>query len=214
MANVVETMPIDRDHITTLYYHWWLEVCKLINPSERESLRRAVCIIEAYRSDLAYLQLLNIYRKSCKSENFCRIRWEKDGLEALQRYMDQDKKRILKLAVNCPNMLICIAGVINGIRRSSNIEGAIKTILLLDVIDRSNIKFISKLETRHLRFLQKSHSVYLPLKEPEIFSVVSLVENLFKIHPAIKESIDVNYLKSNHLISRTLGLTPNYQVAV
>ncbi|PWI32979.1 hypothetical protein DI392_11730 [Vibrio albus] len=206
MADNTAPMPIDKDTVETKYYRWWLEICKLVNPNKRQSLRCAISIIEAYRCDMMYLHLWTTYRHASKQENFDRQQWTEKYINALDRYMERDKKRIHRIAAHCPNMLICIAGVINGVRRSTNINGTVRTILLLDIIDGTNIDLISELEMSHIRCVQKSHSVYLPLKEPEIYSIVSIVDNLLKLQPSLHKTIEEKYLKTSYLVARTLGV--------
>ncbi|PWI32462.1 hypothetical protein DI392_15520 [Vibrio albus] len=209
MASGKKIMPIDKNRVETKFYRWWLEICKLVGPDQRQSLRCAISIIEAYRSDMLYLHLRNAYSHAAQKEAFNRQQWEAKYINALDLYMERDKKRVHRIAVECPNMLISIAGVINGIRHSTNIRGAIKTILLLDCIDRTNINLISQVEMSHICFLQKSHSVYLPLKEPEIYSVVSVVENVLRLNPSLHKIVEDKYLKKSHLIAQTLGISIN-----
>ena len=185
MAADIEPMPIDRKTVEAKYYRWWLDVCKCLTPKKRQSLRHAISIIEAYRSDMLYQHLSATYKQAARQEGFDRQHWETQYTHALERYMEQDKTRVRRIAVQCPNILICIAGVINGIRRSTDISGAIKAILLLDIIDGTNIDLVAEIELSHIRFLQKSYSVYLPLKEPEIHSVVSIIDSLLKLQPSL-----------------------------
>lgn len=206
MMAAARLMPIDKSLVEEKYYRWWLEICKLLNPGKRQNLRCAISIIEAYRSEMLYTHLRKVYRHAATQQGFDAQQWEKKYIHALEKYMEKDKKHIHRMAVQCPNMLICIAGVINGIRRSSNIKSAIKTILLLDVIDISNIDLIADLEMSQVRCLQKSSSVYLPLKEPEIHSIVSIVENMFKVQPNLHKLIEEKYAAKRHLIAQTLGI--------
>lgn len=200
------SMPITKETIENMYYKWWLEICKSVSPEQRNRIRCAVSIIEAYRSDFMYNLMNGIHRHDVVKEGYNAKEWEFRMKSSLERAMANDKKRVAALAARCPNLLISIAGVINGVRRATDIRNAFSTILLLDVVDNTTIGMLDKIELENVRFIQQSKSIYLPLREPEVYSVIKEVEKLLATNKVLSERIDREYEKRQKLLSSVLGI--------
>ncbi|AQT27976.1 hypothetical protein pVa21_034 [Vibrio phage pVa-21] len=200
------SMPITKETIENMYYKWWLEICKSVSPEQRNRIRCAVSIIEAYRSDFMYNLMNGIHRHDVVKEGYNAKEWEFRMKASLERAMANDKKRVAALAARCPNLLISIAGVINGVRRATDIRNAFSTILLLDVVDNTTIGMLDKVELENVRFIQQSKSIYLPLREPEVYSVIKEVEKLLATNKVLSERIDREYEKRQKLLSSVLGI--------
>lgn len=200
------TMPITKETIEKLYYRWWLEICKSVAPEQRNRIRCAVSIIEAYRSDFMYSLLYRIHETDSAKQGYNAKEWEFRMKESLERAMSNDKKRVAALAKRCPNLLISIAGVINGVRRATDIRNAFSTILLLDVVDNTTIGMLDKVELENIRFIQQSKSIYLPLREPEVYSVIKEVEKLLASNAVLNSRISKEYEKRQKLLSSVLGI--------
>lgn len=200
------SMPITKETIENMYYKWWLEICKSVSPEQRNRIRCAVSIIEAYRSDFMYNLMNGIHRHDVVKEGYNAKEWEFRMRSSLERAMANDKKRVAALAARCPNLLISIAGVINGVRRATDIRNAFSTILLLDVVDNTTIGMLDKVELENIRFIQQSKSIYLPLREPEVYSVIKEVEKLLATNKVLSARIDKEYEKRQKLLSSVLGI--------
>ena len=200
------TMPINKEVIEKMYYRWWLELCKSVTPEQRNRLRCALSIIEAYRSDFIYEIVRRLYVADSKAENFNAAEWEVTTLAKLEAALANDKKRVAALASRCPNLLIGIAGVINGVRRATDVRNAFSTILLLDIVDNDSIQMLDKIELENVRFIKESKSIYLPLREPEVYSVIKEVEKLLASNKSLNERINREYARRERLLSSVLGI--------
>ena len=200
------SVPITKETIEQLYYKWWLEICKSVTPEVRNHIRCALSIIEAYRSDLMYGIVYRIYRNDVAKQDFDVVEWEARIIESVKRTMENDKKRIKTLAKYCPNLLIGIAGVINGVRRSYDARGAFNTILLLDVVDSNTIDQLESVELENIRFIQESKSIYLPLRGSEVYSVIEVVEKMLADNDGLYERVNAEYHKRKLMLSSVLGI--------
>lgn len=200
------TMPIRKEIVENMYYKWWLDICKSVAPEQRNRIRCAVSIIEAYRSDFMYSLMQAIYKNESTKEDFNATEWKYRMMTGLERAMNSDKKRVCALAKRCPNLLISIAGVINGVRRASDVRNAFSTILLLDMIDAETLPMLDKVELENVRFIQQSKSIYLPLREPEVYSVIKEVEKMLATNKSLAERIDREFVKRQKLLSSVLGI--------
>lgn len=199
-------MPISKETIEKLYYRWWLEICKTSSPEQRNRIRCAVSVIEAYRSDIMYTLLERIHKNDSAKEGYDAKEWEVRMRESLERIMASDKKRVIALVRRCPNLLIGIAGVINGVRRATDVRSAFSTILLLDVVDDSTVDMLDKIELENVRFIKQSKSIYLPLRGLEVYSVIKEVEKLLDVNDVLNQRISVEYKKRQKLLSTVLGI--------
>lgn len=200
------SMPINKEVIEKMYYRWWLELCKTVSPEQRNRLRCALSIIEAYRSDFIYEIIRRLYANESQVENFDSKAWEVTTLGKIEAVLANDKKRVAALAKRCPNLLIGIAGVINGVRRAKDIRSAFSTILLLDIVDNNTIQMLDNVELENVRFIKESKSIYLPLREPEVYSVVKEVERLLFSNATLRERITKEYGRREALLSSVLGI--------
>ncbi len=200
------SVPITKETIEQLYYKWWLEICKSVTPEVRNRTRCALSIIEAYRSDLMYDIIFRIYRNDVTKPDFDVAEWQSRMTESVKRAMENDKKRVKALAKYCPNLLISIAGVINGVRHSYDARGALNTILLLDVVDGNTIDQLESVELENVRFIQESKSIYLPLRGSEVYSVIEVVEKMLAANDDLYERINSEYHKRKLMLSSVLGI--------
>lgn len=200
------SMPINKEVIEKMYYRWWLELCKSVSPEQRNRLRCALSIIEAYRSDFIYEIIRRLYANESQAENFDSKAWEVATLGKIEAVLANDKKRVAVLAKRCPNLLIGIAGLINGARHATDVRNAFSTILLLDIVDNDSIQMLDKIELENVRFIKESKSIYLPLREPEAYSVIKEVEKLLASNKSLNERINREYARRERLLSTILGI--------
>ena len=200
------SVPISKENIEQLYYKWWLEICKSVSPEVRNRIRCALSIVEAYRSDLMFDIICRIHKQDAVKPNYDANEWRARMSESLKRAMMNDKKRVIALAINCPNLLISIAGVINGVRHSYDARGAFNTILLLDVVDSQTIDQLESVELENVRFIQESKSIYLPLRGPEVYSVIEVVEKMLASNDDLFERVEHEYNKRKTMLSSVLGI--------
>lgn len=199
-------IPIRKETIEKMYYRWWLDICKSVNPAQRSRVRCALSVIEAYRADFIYEVITRLYKSNHTNKDFSLITWKAKTMRVITQTLENDKVRISLLAERCSNLLIGIAGVINGGRRVHNPSKVFNTILLLDVVDSGTVEMLNGIELENVKFIKESKSIYLPIHEPELYSVVREVEKLLANNAALNDRIALEYTRREGLLSTVLGV--------
>lgn len=195
------SMPITKDTVESLYYKWWCELCREMTPELRKRCRRAVSVIEAYRSEFMYHVLMRRYQHDSRKEGFDKTEWKYKMVSGLTRVVENDRVKIRSLMLRSPDALICIAGVINGIRRATDVTAALNTVVLLDALCEETLSHIEKASFKDVGFLRANKSIYLPLKEPEVHSVIATVNSMLKGSQSLTEKVNKEYTKRRNLLS-------------
>lgn len=197
-------MRLNKQAIDNMYYNWWVDVTKDINPEDRVRLRCAITVLEGYLATTTVHQVSIMWRQAVtKNPGISSTNWDNRVTKAVERKMAKEAQQVKMLADNHPDLLVAIGGVITGIRSASCNTTAALVLLLLDVLNNETAKEFDKVivgDGYHV----SSKTIYYPLKEPEIFNICNEVRKILKKSKMLAKELFDAYRSKSVLISRAL----------
>lgn len=204
----MKTNPINATHVNTIYYKWWVMMVKAAPEKDKARMRRALSVIEGMRSEYVYKLVERRFKMDCRNPQWSKSEWGKRMADAIYRRAERDAEAVIAMMEHTPEMLLSIAGIINGARRSTCPRATLRCIMLLDVVNRDNIYELRTESLKEVPFIVDNRSVYMPLMEPEVHTVTQKLTEVISGTSLVK-AIDANMAK----VSRHYGNVLRISVA-
>lgn len=186
--------PISTTHINTIYYKWWVMMVKAAPETDKARMRRALSVIEGMRSEYIWKLVERRFHMDRHNPRWCKAEWGKRTADAIYRRAERDAEAVMAMLQHAPEMLLSIAGIINGARRSSCPHATLRCFMLLDVVNRDNIYELRTESLKEVPFIVDKRSVYMPLMEPEVHTVTERLTEVIRGTSLVK-AIDSNMAK-------------------
>jgi hypothetical protein len=167
----METNPISANQVNNIYYKWWVAMVKRAPGTDKARMRRALSVIEGMRSEYIYKLVDRRFNIDRRNPQWCKALWAKRMADAIYRRASRDAEAVIAMMEHAPELLLSIAGIINGARRSTCPRATLRCIILLDVINRDNIYELRTEVLKSVPFIVDKRSVYMPLREPDVHAV-------------------------------------------
>lgn len=167
----MRTNPISATHVNNIYYKWWVMMVKAAPEKDKARMRRALSVVEGMRSEYVWRLVERRFHMDSRNPQWCKAEWGKRMADNIYRRAERDAEAVMAMMEHAPELLLSIAGIINGARRSTCPRATLRCIMLLDVVNRDNIYEFDIRELRNIPFIVDKRSVYMPLMEPDVHRV-------------------------------------------
>lgn len=202
----METNPISANQVNNIYYKWWVAMVKRAPGTDKARMRRALSVIEGMRSEYIYKLVdrrFNIDRRNPQCSNAV---WGKRMAGAIYRRAERDGEAVIAMMEHAPELLLSIAGIINGARRSTCPRATLRCIMLLDVVNRDNIYELWTESLKEVPFIVDKRSVYMPLREPDVHTVTQKITDVISGTSLVK-AIDNKMAKTSKHYGNVLRIS-------